>query len=307
MTEREPIIIDELPRMLITQVATLPERLSRRITRTMNDLRSDFQVAYLMSGISTYIDDYIHRAQIVTVALTVFLSTLSELVAGWAGLSLPRIVLFAANTAVIVMIVTGGIFIIYPYYRKSESKKRLEDGLIYFLSYMTVLSSSGMPIERIIERMTEVEDNPPLVHLGKKFMMNIKLFGMDVRSALKDISRMSPSKTLEKQFEGMRNTITTSGDLKSFLIYEVSRQLQEKKERLKGKLNTLVYLGELYVAAMVLTPTLFILIITILSALGGINFGGGAALQLNAVVFLGIPILGATFTVLLDQTMGREE
>jgi flagellar protein FlaJ len=203
--------------------------------------------------------------------------------------------------------ITGAVQIYYPYYRINESKTRLEDGLIYFLSYMTVLSASGMPIERILERITDVEDNPPLVHLTKKFIMNIKLFGMDVRTALKDIASMSPSKTFTKQIDAIRTTIATSGDLKTLLQYEVDRQLQVKREKLKAKINALVYIGEIYVALMVVTPTLFILIISILSILGASALGGSAVTQLSLIVFLGIPILGGIFIVLLDQTMGREE
>jgi flagellar protein FlaJ len=171
---------------------------------------------------------------------------------------------------------------------------------------MAVLSASGMPIERILERITEVEDNPPLIHLSKKFLMNVKLFGMNVRTALKDIADMSPSHTFAKQLEAIRTVISTSGDLKTLLTYEVDRQLQVKRESLKSKLNSLVYIGEIYVAMMVITPILFVLLIAILSILGG-GLGGSAIVQLDLLVFVGIPILSAVFLVLLDQTMGTEE
>jgi flagellar protein FlaJ len=120
-------------------------------------------------------------------------------------------------TALIGAAATFAAFIYYPYYRTHESKTRLEDGLIYSLSYMTVLSASGMPIERILDRISEVEDNPPLVHISKKFLMDIRLFGMDVRTALRDIITISPSKALVKQIESIRTTIATSGDLKTLL------------------------------------------------------------------------------------------
>jgi archaellum biogenesis protein FlaJ (TadC family) len=124
---------------------------------------------------------------------------------------------------------------------------------------------------------------------------------------LKDIAIISPSKILAKEIEGIRTTIATSGDLKTLLLYEVARQMQAKKEKLKSKLNTLVYIGELYVALMVITPTIFILIIAILSVLNGSTLGGSAVLQLNLIVFIGVPIMAAIFTVILDQTLGREE
>lgn len=303
MTQRDPLQGDQF-------VKTVNKYFRKQIKKThfIENYWRDFQHIYMSSGITTYIDDYIKRMKIVTAASSIiffiFGFNISWLILHW---TLVNTILGSIATALIFGSIAGAIQIYYPYYRIHESKTRLEDGLIYFLSYMTVLSASGMSIERILERITEVEDNPPLVHLAKKFIMNIKLFGMDVKTALKDIASMSPSKTFEKQIESIRTTLSTSGDLKTLLLYEVERQLQVKREKLKAKINTLVYIGELYVALMVVTPTLFIIIISILSILGANALGGSSVTQLNLIVFLGIPILGGIFILLLDQTLGREE
>jgi len=262
----------------------------------------------MTSGINTYLDDYIQRAKIITaISVVAFLTTSYLIFNFFLKLTPLRLFLAAFATTLIGSAITGFLLIYYPYYKRGEAKNRLEDGLIYFLSYMAVLSASGMSIERILDRITTVEDNPPLIHLAKKFMINVRLFGMDVRTALKDVAEMSPSKTLAKQIEGIRTVIATSGDLKNLLVFEVDRQLQSKKEKLKTKLNTLVYIGEIYVAMMVIMPTSLILIISILSILGANTLGGSAVTQMNLIVFIGIPILGAIFTILLDQTLGREE
>ena len=291
---------------------TLPQKVRKGTSSTLRDLEQDFQQAYKDSTITMYLDDYVRRAAMITTFCTVSAVTITFLsfvflLSGNPWWTYPRIALFTCATGIIILALSVFFSVYYPYYKRGEAKGRLEDGLIYFLSYMAVLSASGMSIERILERITEVEDNPPLIHLSKKFLMNIRLFGMDVRTALKDIAEMSPSKVLAKQLEAIRTAIATSGDLKVLLVYEMDRQLQVKREKLKAKLNTLVYVGEIYVAMMVITPTLFILVIAILSVLGGQGIGGSAILQLNLLVFVGIPILGGIFLVLLDQTMGREE
>ena len=58
---------------------------------------------------------------------------------------------------------------------------------------------------------------------------------------------------------------------------------------------------------MVVTPILFIMIISILSILGTNALGGSPVMQMNLMVFLGIPILGFIFTIILDQTLGSED
>jgi flagellar protein FlaJ len=300
VTQRDPLQREEILHTIVNYFKNLP--------KASDSYWRDFQTHYMTSGITTYLDDYIIRVkQFIIISFAAFF-LLGALVFGFIlHMQMTNFILGSLATALIGAAITGAASIYYPYYRTHESKTRLEDGLIYFLSYMTVLSASGMPIEKILDRITEVEDNPPLVLISKKFLMDIRLFGMDVRTALKDMITMSPSKTLVKQIESIRTTIATSGDLKTLLQYEVDRQLQAKREKLKAKINTLVYIGELYVALMVVTPTIFIIIISILSIIGANAVGGSAVTQLNLIVFIGVPILAGVFILLLDQTMGREE
>ncbi len=306
MTAKEDLSIGGFFYHFFTAFMHLPRNLRKMISINLENYRNDFQQVYLSSGLSQYIDDYLAQAiKITIIAYIAFFGVVFIVLALVRSPAFTLLLPFA--TGLIVSSITGFALISYPYYKRSEAKGRLEDGLIYFLSYMAVLSASGMSIERIIERLSEVEDNPPLIHVCKKFLMNVRLYGMDVGTALKDIVKISPSKVLGKQIEGIRTTIATSGDLKTLLVYLVDRQLQVKKEKLKSKLNTLVYIGELYVALMVITPTIFILIIAILSVLGGNTLGGSAVLQLNLIVFVGVPIFGAVFTIILDQTLGRDE
>jgi len=303
--------LDDFFESLSSSLKNLPKNIMKDTRKAIDSYQKDFTKVYRDSGIETQIDDYINRAliiEIVSIPVIYLLSIglMSIFLSRSPWWTFDKILLISVATTLIGSSITGYFLVYYPYYKRGEAKNRIEDGLIYFLSYMAVLSASGMPIERILERITEVEDNPPLVHLTKKFLMNVSLFGMNVRTALKDISDISPSKILSKQIEAIRTAISTSGDLKTLLTYEVDRQLQVRRESLKGKLNSLVYLGEIYVVLMVIAPTLFILVITILSVLGG-GASGGAVVQLDLLVFLGIPILGGILILLIDQTMGREE
>jgi archaeal flagellar protein FlaJ len=301
VTQRDPLRRELIKETIAGALAQIPVRIRAYLGR--------FKTVYMSSGITTYYNTYLRRAQIgiaaafgITLIITLLILTL---VLKW-GFSL-ALILDLLAISLLGSIMTGAVFLYYPYYKRHENKSKIENGIIYFLSYMTALSASGMTIERILERITEVETNPPLILLAKKFSMDVKLFGMDIRSALKDIAEMSPSPVFAKQIEGIRNVLATSGDMKTLLAYEVHRQIQVKEEGLKAKVNTLVYIGELYVAIMVVTPILFIMIIAILSILGNSAMGGSPVLQMNLLVFLGIPILGFIFTIILDQTLGSEE
>lgn len=301
MTQRNPLRRDLIKVTLTQFLKSIPKHVARYWAR--------FKADYMSSGTTTYFDNYIKRAATLIAAAFPVSMILSLLV-----MSLILGISFSVNVIIYALLfgflgsgITTGVFYFYPYYVRRENKNKIEENLIYFLSYMTALSASGMTIDKILDRITEVETNPPLILLAKKFMMDVKLFGMDVRGALKDVAQMSPSAVFTKQIEGIRTVLVTSGDLKGLLSYEVQRQVQIKREKLKAKVNTLVYIGELYVAIMVVTPILFILIIAILSILGTNALGGSPVMQMNLVVFIGIPILGFIFTIILDQTLGSED
>ena len=57
---------------------------------------------------------------------------------------------------------------------------------------------------------------------------------------------------------------------------------------------------------MVVTPVLFILMITILSIMGG-SFGGSSVIQLNLIIFFGLPVMASAFLIILDQVLVIEE
>jgi archaellum biogenesis protein FlaJ (TadC family) len=133
------------------------------------------------------------------------------------------------------------------------------------------------------------------------------MFGLDVVSSLQDITFRSPSEAFSKLLIGIANTVKTSGDLKSLLTFETGISLQAKREQLKKTLGTLISLGEIYIAAMVMGPIVFIVMLTILSIMGNVAFGLSSVEQLNLIVFLGLPVISAIFIVILNGVLPEEE
>jgi len=268
---------------------------------------SEFREIYRESGILRPLDSYVRRMALSVSAIFSLTAVASMMFHGHVlkltGLRLIQAV-FSLSLSAAGLLAFALLY--YPYHQRNQMREKTEEGLVYALSYMTVLSAGGISIERIMGRVAETEESPPLKKLAEKFMMNIRLFGFDVTSALRDISQRSPSEALSNLLDSVNNTIQTSGDLKSLLTYEVERQLQRKREKLKKTMGTLTYMGELYVTLMVVAPILFILMLTILSVLGGGPFGGSSVLQLNLLVFFGVPIMAAGFIIVLDTVVKGE-
>ncbi|MFH2110864.1 MAG: type II secretion system F family protein [Candidatus Bathyarchaeota archaeon] len=268
----------------------------------------EFKEIFAESGITTPYDDYVRKIKL--------LAALAFLVTAILGFAFHHLTLQVINvrvvTAVLALSVASSclasfVLLYYPLHQRNELREKVEDSLVYTLSYMTVLAAGGVSLEQIMERVSQIEENPTLNQLAKKFIIDAKLLGYDVTSALMDISFRSPSEALSMLFESIATTLQTSGDLKSLLSFEVQKQLQKKREKLEKTKGALVYMGELYVTLIVVTPILLILMLTILSALGGAPFGISTILQLNLMVFFGIPVFSLNLIILLDTMVKGEE
>jgi len=287
-------------------LTTASYRLFGRITSRFTF--TAFKQIYQKSGISRLYESY--------VALMLFASLVTFVSAFATGALLHHflfnLTLFQYFIAVltfscIISLTIPIVFILYPLYRRSQRKKEIDANLIYTTGYMGVLSAGGISIERMFERVTEVEQHPPIKDLARRLMTNIKMFGLDVTSSLGDVTLRSPSETFSKLLIGITNTVKTSGDLKSLLTFETKRLLHAKREQLKKTLGTLIALGEIYITAMVMGPIVFIVMITILSIMGNVAFGLSPVDQLNLLVFFGLPTVSTIFIIILNGVLPEEE
>lgn len=268
---------------------------------------NEFREIYYKSGLSMLFHEYIQKTiLIIGTVFSIALISTYFIHAYLFKLTGSRLFLSIGALTFIITIMTAFFLIFYPFYKKNELTTKTNEGLLHSLSYMAVLSTSGLGIENIMERVAEVEKNPSLKLLSTKFIMNIRLFGMDIISSLKDICNRSASEPFSNLIESIINNIQTSGELKNLFQFEIDRLMQKKRDEMKKMLFNLSNLGELYVALLIVAPILFILILIILSILGSSSVGS-SALQLNVITFLGIPIVATGFIIILDVTIGGIE
>jgi flagellar protein FlaJ len=279
--------------------------------RLFGKVASHFTVlrqVYERSGTSRLYESYV--SLMLFASLVAFVVTF--LVGGLLHYFLFKLAVLQFSVAVLMLSVIASLvvcilFIVHPLYRKSQRRKEIDSNLIYTAGYMGVLSAGGISVERIFDRVIQVERHPPIGDLAQRLITDIRLFGLDVASSLNDVIKHSPSEVFSKLLIGITNTLRTSGDLKSLLTFETERLLHAKKEQLKKTLNTLLGLGEVYIAGVVMGPITFIVMIAILSIMGNVAFGISPVMQLNLLVFFGIPAISVVFIVVLNGFLPEEE
>ena len=267
-----------------------------------------FREVYQKSGISRLYESYI--------ALMLFTGSVTfgiTLVIGFVfhhlllNLTLTQYLVAVLTLSSTITIITLSMYIIYPLYRKNQRRKEIDANLVYTTGYMGVLSAGGISLERIFERVTQVEKRTAIRELAMRLIADVKVFGLDVTGSLDDLAQISPSETFSKLLVGLNNTVQTSGDLKSLLTYETKRLLQNKREQLKKTLGTLMALGEIYITAIVMGPILFLVMLTILSIMGNTPFGLSPVEQLNLLVFIGLPMISSLYILILNGVLPEED
>ena len=204
----------------------------------------------------------------------------------------------------VVLGVTVLLWLLYPLSRRRNFKSELENKLAYSFGILGVLAAAGITLDRLFEKIATSESNPVLAELAKRFLRDVRLFGMDSGSALREVAAHSPSRVFASMLDSIAVAYKTTGTIKDLVLFESSRLLQDKSDNLKRAISSLSVMAELYITLVVVGPIIFIVMLSIFGLLpaGGLP---SPILLINIIVFLGIPVLSAVFILLLDSIVGK--
>jgi archaellum biogenesis protein FlaJ (TadC family) len=198
------------------------------------------------------------------------------------------------------------IIVIYPNYKISVEKNRIEKGLIYTLSYMTVLANCGFSVDRIFKHAAEIEQNISIKKLMTSFIADITVLGFDIEQGLRRFIERCPSKIFSDVISSISNASWSSGDLKEVLAYHFEVISNKSKDETEKMINSLTVLSEIYVALMVIAPIMLIIMFTLLSVLY-IGMGSMNTIRiLNSITFILLPFTATGFIVILDTLRGAD-
>jgi archaellum biogenesis protein FlaJ (TadC family) len=262
---------------------------------------SEFEKIYRVSGLHRPLEEYYERSKIVLFSCFIgsyFFFTFLHILFRVQG---PKVIFgtFALSSATTALL--AGLVVFYPLYNKDLIESDISKSLLNSVMFMLQLSKSGLSIERIIERVAKTESNEAIQNYLNKFMVNIKIYGLNPQESISDISRRSASELFTKLMNGILTTIQTSGDLDKFFEYETSQLIQRRDEENVALLNNIGFISEIYVTILVIAPLLMIILLTTFSFASGSSSGASGINSLNLVVFAGIPIISAVLIILVDM------
>ncbi len=189
--------------------------------------------------------------------------------------------------------------------RRSE----VEVNLPFTLSFMSILSSAGLPPNRIFKALALLEERGQVGLAGeaKNILRDMEIFGIDLSTALKEAARRSPSKILAGVFEGMVSVIHAGGDLGKFFEEEARSLMRARRAMLKEFVDTLLMLAEVYMSLFIAFPLILLLLLAVMSFMGGgVILGLPPETFITLIVYVVVPVFGVLYLVMLNLITPRE-
>jgi flagellar protein FlaJ len=273
---------------------------SVRFMPLFKDLDQTLQKSGLRINFKAYVSLTILSSILITAAVAVVSPVLLVFV---SNMPLASALLFGFGGALFSWALTVIGFYLYPVYCADKHKRELDDELPFTTGYMSILASAGVSPEKIFHSLSTL--NVPLAASteAKEVVKNINLFGLDVISALEKTSSRTPSEKFRDTIEGVISTIHTGGNLGTFLREKFRTAMKLKKLNLKKYSDNLSVLSEVYVALLLTGPLLLVIMVSVMSVLGG---GGIGMLSpdflLSLLTYMLIPVCAVIFLLILDAT-----
>ncbi|RLG63437.1 hypothetical protein DRN89_03710 [archaeon] len=266
----------------------------------------EFRKIYIASGITKPFDEYLKLLNIVPIATSICFAPVLFIV-HYSLLKIPVIpaLLLSLMLSAIAGISAFALLVYYPKIRYSSRKYTIESTLIFTVSLIATLSAIGMNIERIIETVLEVEDNKQIRKELILLLRDMKILGLDALTSLKNASMRTPSEVMRELFQGIRESIISIGSPTEFLRFMVSSMIEKRRKLLRDITNGLSIISEVYVTITVVMPIVLMVMLVLMSSMGGFILGIDPLSLIVLVVLLLVPVISLIVLIIIDGWLSR--
>jgi flagellar protein FlaJ len=217
-------------------------------------------------------------------------------------LSLVLSLLFGVGISLFAGALTVIGFYVYPTYRADSLKRDLEDEMPFTTGYMSILAGAGVPPDFIWRSLAQIDSSLAISNVARNVIRDVELFGFDAISALETTSKRTPSERFKEMLEGFISVVYSGGNLVRYLRNRTQEYMKAKSIALKRFSDTLGVLAEFYVTLMVAGSLIFVVMLAVMSMLGGGGFGPlDSRLLLQLLTYIGLPVGSVVFLVILDM------
>ncbi|WP_135534218.1 type II secretion system F family protein [Halostella pelagica] len=198
----------------------------------------------------------------------------------------------------------GGIFTYwlrwyYPRHIADQRADRIDVSMPQTVAFIYALSRSGMAFPKVMRTLSENRSvygaSADEVSVAVR---NMDMFGMDMISAIKTMSRRTPSEGFKEFSENLTSVLQSGRNLSEFLHQQYDQYQDEAEAQQEQLLNLLATMAEAYVTVLVAGPLFLITILVII----GITVTDTLPM-LQLIAYFALPIINIAFILYLSTVM----
>ncbi|MCA1814112.1 MAG: type II secretion system F family protein, partial [Halobacteriales archaeon] len=168
-----------------------------------------------------------------------------------------------------------------PRARAKARGKDIDLRLPYALNYIAAMASAGVNVDTIFKSLGEQRIYGEVAAEAEAIYRDIHLFGKDTVTAFKRAIARTPSQRFAELLQGAITTFSSGGDLQLYFAAKAQRYMMENRQEQKMFVDTMGLMAETYVTSAVAGPLFLMVMMSIMSMLGGQGPG-----QLYLIVYL---------------------
>jgi len=194
------------------------------------------------------------------------------------------------------------LFYIWPIKLIMGRKENIESNMPFVINHMSAIATSGVPPHTMFTLIADTKEYGELSNECGRVVRNMEVLGMDVTSAIKEVSTRTPSLSLKTFFNGVTSTILSGGDLKGYLNDAAKEAMNDYKMKREKYISTLATYADFYVGVLIAAPLFFVSVMSLLAVIGGSLFGMSLPLLMALGIYVIIPMMNIIFILFVHIT-----
>lgn len=158
---------------------------------------------------------------------------------------------------------------VLPDLRATARARDINAKLPYALNYLATMAAAGGTPEAIFSSLARQPIYGAVAHEAAWITRDVNLLGMDIVTALSRAVDRSSSAKMQDMLQGAITALTSGGDLKVYFANKAEQYLYENRQDQKRFLDGLGVLAESFVTVVVAAPLFLIVILSVMTSLGG--------------------------------------
>ncbi len=211
------------------------------------------------------------------------------------SLPLAEVVIYAALAGIAFFLISSALSYLYPLRMAKNVERSIEAELPFVLHHMSAIASAGIPLESMFQLLSGFEEYRIMSRYSRIVVRDIKGLGMSSSKAISHIISITPSQNFRQLLSGMQSVAEKGGRLDEYLAGMAGKSIFDYRLKREEYANALSIYAEVYTSLLIAAPLILVIIISLISSVGGSFIGLGMEELFFMMTFLVIPLLNIGF------------